>query len=104
MHGCELFIRTVQKAISCCDLFSALFTKDEASRRISEPSDGPLFSGQPEEGDLASGKIYVLRSKSDHPVVSANREVLHKIGVTGSKVESRIANARLDPTFFDGRC
>ena len=41
-----------------------------------------------------------LRSKSDHPVVAANRDVLHKIGVTGGKIETRIANARLDPTFL----
>ena len=48
----------------------------------------------------ASGTIYVLRSKSDHPVVAANRDVLHKIGVTGGDVSRRIANARLDPTFL----
>lgn len=50
--------------------------------------------------DLASGKIYVLRSKSDDPVVAANRDVLHKIGVTGGMVETRLANAKLDPTFL----
>jgi hypothetical protein len=32
--------------------------------------------------------------------VAANREVLHKIGVTGGKVETRIADASLDPTFL----
>ena len=42
----------------------------------------------------------MLRSKSDHPVVAANRDVLHKIGVTGGDVERRIANAKLDPTFL----
>ena len=30
----------------------------------------------------------------------ANRDVLHKIGVTGGRVETRIANASLDPTFL----
>ena len=50
--------------------------------------------------DLASGTIYVLRSKSDHPTVAANREVLHKIGVTGGDVARRIANAKLDATFL----
>ena len=34
------------------------------------------------------------------PIVAANRDVLHKIGVTGGKVETRIANAKLDPTFL----
>jgi hypothetical protein len=42
----------------------------------------------------------VLRSKSDHPIVAAHRDVLHKIGVTGGDVARRIANARLDPTFL----
>jgi len=47
-----------------------------------------------------SGTIYVLRSKSDHPYVAAHRELVHKIGVTGSDLAARIANARLDPTFL----
>ena len=59
-----------------------------------------LFAEESAEDDLASGTIYVLRSKSDHPVVAANRDVLHKIGVTGGKIETRIANAKLDPTFL----
>jgi len=50
--------------------------------------------------DLASGTIYVLRSKSDHPLISENREIVHKIGVTSGSVERRIANAKLDPTFL----
>lgn len=41
-----------------------------------------------------------MRSKSDNPTVAAHRDVLHKIGVTGGKVEARIANASLDPTFL----
>lgn len=74
--------------------------KDEAGRRITDPSAGPLFAGESEEGDLASGTIYVLRSKSDNPVVAASRDVLHKIGVTGGDVKTRIANAKLDATFL----
>jgi hypothetical protein len=74
--------------------------KDEAGRRITEPTAGPLFADENDDGDLASGTIYVLRSKSDHPVVAANRDVLHKIGVTSGDVERRIANAKLDPTFM----
>ena len=74
--------------------------KDEASRLISEPSAGPLFSDLADDEDLASGTIYVLRSKSTHPVITENRDVIHKIGVTGGKVEKRIANAKLDPTYL----
>ena len=74
--------------------------KDEAGRRISEPNAGPLFAEESGDDDQASGTIYVLRSKSDHPLVVANREVLHKIGVTGGDVPRRIGAAKLDPTFL----
>lgn len=86
----NLLLRSLQRALY----------KDDASRRVSEPSAGPLFASENEADDLASGTIYVLRSKSDNPVVVANREVLHKIGVTGGDVSKRIANAKLDPTFL----
>ena len=86
----DLLISSLQRALQ----------KDEHGRRISDPSAGPLFSGEASEADLASGKIYVLRSKSDHQVVSENRDVLHKIGVTGGSVEKRIANAAHDATFL----
>jgi hypothetical protein len=48
---------------------------------------------------LESGTIYVLRSKSDHPVVAANRDVFHKIGIPAGKVDTRIGSARLDQPF-----
>jgi hypothetical protein len=86
----NLLMRSFQRALH----------RDETARIITNPVAGPLFAKQPTEGDLASGTIYVLRSKSDHPVVAANRDVLHKIGVTGGKVETRLANAKLDPTFL----
>ena len=74
--------------------------KDEAGRRITEPDSGPLFAGERDDGDQASGTIYVLRSRSDHPLVAAHRDVLHKIGVTGGDVARRLGNTRLDPTFL----
>lgn len=74
--------------------------KDEASRRVSEPSAGPLFSGEVEDGDTESGTIYVLRSKSDHPLIKEHQDVIHKIGVTGGDIKKRIANAKLDPTYL----
>src|SRR5271157_3430338 len=64
----DLLMRSLQRALH----------KDEAGRRITDPVAGPLFAGDNAEGDLASGTIYVLRSKSNHPVVAANRDVLHK--------------------------
>ncbi len=94
----NMLMRSLQRALH----------KDEAGRRITDPEAGPLFvredrspfSGESDDSDLASGTIYVLRSKSDHPIVTANRDVLHKIGVTGGDVAKRIANAKLDATFL----
>lgn len=74
--------------------------KDEAGRRITEPSAGPLFSDVIEEGDIESGTIYVLRSNSSHPYITEHRQLLHKIGVTGGKVETRIANAAIEATYL----
>jgi len=86
----NLLLRSLQRALY----------KDEAGRRITEPSAGPLFAGENDESDQASGTIYVLRSKSDHPAVVANRGVLHKIGVTSGDVRRRFGAAKLDPTFL----
>lgn len=77
--------------------------KDEAARRITDPDMGPLFSDSLEEGDLESGTIYVLRSLSENPYVAEHRDVIHKIGVTGGKVETRIANAEHDSTYLLAR-
>lgn len=80
-------------------LQSALY-KDEKGRRITEPEAGPLFTARPEPELLESGTIYVLRSKSKHPYIVENRNLIHKIGVTGGDIKIRIANAKLDPTFL----
>lgn len=74
--------------------------KDETARRITDPDMGPLFSDSLEEGDLESGTIYVLRSLSDNSYVAEHRDVIHKIGVTGGKVETRIANAENEATYL----
>lgn len=74
--------------------------KDDTSRRITSPDLGPLFSDQLEDGDQESGTIYVLRSYSNNPYVSEHRNLIHKIGVTGSCVEKRIANALHDATYL----
>ncbi len=86
----NMLMRSLQRALN----------KDEAGRRITDPVAGPLFSGESADGDQASGTIYVLRSKSDHPTVAANRKLVHKIGVTNSSIERRLAGARLQPTFL----
>ena len=86
----DILMRSLQRALN----------KDEASRRITDPSPGPLFSDEIEEGDMEAGTIYVLRSKSDHPLIKEHRDFIHKIGVTNGNIERRISNAKLDPTFL----
>lgn len=69
-------------------------------RRLIKIDAGPLFGNAPEPDDIESGTIYVLRSLSDHPFVAEHRELIHKIGVTGGKVEARIAGANKDATYL----
>ena len=42
----------------------------------------------------------MLRSKSEHPFIAEHRSLIHKIGVTGSDVKSRVAGAKKDPTYL----
>lgn len=86
----DLLLRSLQRALN----------KDKASRRITKPDFGPLFSDIAAADDIPTGTIYVLRSKSEHPFIAQNRTILHKIGVTGGDVHSRIANAKHDPTYL----
>lgn len=86
----DLLLRSLQRGLY----------KDETGRRITDPIAGPLFGRESQEDDLESGTIYVLRSKSDHPDVAAHRDLIHKIGVTGGAVETRIAQAATDATYL----
>ena len=86
----ELLQRSLQRALH----------RDKVARLVSEPSAGPLFGDTMEPDDIESGTIYVLESQSDHPYVAQHRGLIHKIGVTGGKVETRIAAAKDDPTYL----
>jgi hypothetical protein len=86
----DVLLRSLQRALH----------RDEAGRRITDPVAGPLFAGEVEPDDLPSGTIYVLRSKSTDPAIAQHRDVLHKIGVTGNDVKTRIADARNDATYL----
>lgn len=86
----DLLLRSLQRALY----------KDETGRRLTNPEMGPLFGDMQEPDDIESGTIYVLRSLSSHPFVAEHRELIHKIGVTGGKVESRIAAADKDATYL----
>lgn len=86
----NLLMRSLQRAL----------TKDDAGRRITDPSAGPLFGTAAEEGDQRTGTIYVVSSLSDDPWITERRDLFHKIGVTGGSVERRIADAENQPTFL----
>ena len=86
----DLLMRSLQRALY----------KDETGRRLTDPGAGPLFGDTLEDDDIVSGTIYVLQSESDNPYIVDHREIIHKIGVTGGKVETRIANARNEATYI----
>ncbi len=87
----NLLLRSLQRA----------FYNDPDARRLASPESGQLsFGGELEPDDVESGTIYVLRSLSDHPYIAQHREVLHKVGVTGGKVETRIGNAESEATYL----
>jgi hypothetical protein len=88
-------------------------------RRVTPGNDGPLFTGRQdieyrqgrddgaqksvtviEGGDLVTGEIYIVRSLSTNPAVSALEGRLFKIGFTTGNVEERILAAKDDPTFL----
>lgn len=87
----NLLLRSLQRA----------FYNDAAARRLVSPEGGQLsFSDELEPDDVESGTIYVLRSLSGHPYVAQHRDLIHKIGVTGGRVETRIANAENEATYL----
>ena len=55
---------------------------------------------KPKNQSSTGGIIYVRRSKSDLTAVAQNRDLQHKIGLTGGSVKKRVANAKLGPTFL----
>ncbi|WP_185634307.1 GIY-YIG nuclease family protein [Burkholderia contaminans] len=89
----DLLQRSFQKALY----------RDDAPRRLRKKDVGSLFSGEWQDDDVQSGTIYVLRSLSDDPRIAPYRQVIHKIGVTGGKVETRIADAENDATYLLGK-
>ncbi len=86
----RMLLRSFQKALSL----------DEGARIISNNDFGPLFSSIKEKDDQLTGTIYVLRSKSSHPYILENRQLIHKIGITTNTIEKRISGAKLSPTYL----
>ncbi|SDU28028.1 T5orf172 domain-containing protein [Pseudomonas pohangensis] len=89
----DLLLRSLQRALY-------KDSEGRAGSRLIKVDAGPMFSDSAEPDDIESGTIYVLRSQSSHPFVTEHRELIHKIGVTGGKVETRIAGANKDATYL----
>ena len=47
-----------------------------------------------------TGVLYVLRSLSEDPYISENRDMVHKIGFTKNSVDARLSTARWHPTYL----
>ena len=65
----DILLRSFQRALY----------KDTAGRRIRDPVAGPLFASIADATDSESGTVYVLRSKSDHPLISRNRDAFTRL-------------------------
>lgn len=89
----NLLLRSLQRALY-------KDSEGRAGSRVIPISDGPLFAGTVEPDDIGVGSIYVLRSRSDHPFIAEHRELIHKIGVTGGKVEARLVGAENHATYL----
>ena len=85
----NMLMRSLQRALN----------KDDAGRRITEPNAGPLFSNIVGDEDREAGTIYVVRSKSALPKIAANRDLIHKIGVSGN-LDKRFANAAQEASYL----
>lgn len=66
-----------------------------------EPHTATILLFDPDSGRplcVIDGNIVTTLSK--HPFVAEHRELIHKIGVTGGRVETRIAGAEKDATYL----
>lgn len=87
----DIKFRTITKNLSV-DGYSIIDCSDMSSEELEKH-----FTLN--EKDVASGTIYVLRSKSTRPEIAAIKD-LYKIGFTVTSVESRTANAKNEPTYL----
>jgi hypothetical protein len=83
--------------------FASLLYNDENGRRITDPIAGPLFSAEPDEGDVQTGHIYVARTLSKEDHIARYAQQMLKIGVTGGDIHRRVSDAINDPTFLLAR-
>ena len=94
--------------------FARVLFEDESGSQIVSANTGfpvninashvdlPIFGGDLElaDEDVVTGQIYVVKSLSTDAQIKSLDGKLFKIGFTTQKIESRIANAAIDPTFL----
>lgn len=80
--------------------FRKSLNDDQTARVVQRRGLGALDPDWESDKLALSGSIYVARSLSTDPAIAAERNILHKIGVTSQDVRRRIADARNDPTFL----
>lgn len=82
-------------------LGKSLYNNGKMITNTYEDIEQDLFvnAGLVEEGDLPSGWIYVLKSKSSNPQI-ANIKDLYKIGFASNSVDERIKNAKNEATYL----
>ena len=80
----------------CKNLYSSGYTVQDLSD-ISDDELKQMFAIT--SADVESGMIYVLRSLSSNPDISSIKN-LYKIGFTTVPLESRLANAKNEPTYL----
>lgn len=87
----DIKYKTITKNLSVTG-YSVIDTSDMSAEEFEQ-----YFT--PNDRDVESGTIYVLRSKSSRPDIAAIKN-LYKIGFTVTSVENRIANAKNEPTYL----
>ena len=80
----------------CKNLYSSGYTVQDLSD-VSDDELKQMFAIT--SADVESGMIYVLRSLSSNPDISSIKN-LYKIGFTTVPLESRLANAKNEPTYL----
>ena len=86
----NMLMRSLQRSLN----------KDEAGRRITEPTAGPLVLGSDDRRGRSKRHDLCPAKQGRSSACRENRELVHKIGVTNISVEKRIAGAHLQPTFL----
>ncbi len=87
----NILLQTLRKGV-VSDGYAVSETEDEANGKFFNNTD--IL-----QEDKVTGYIYVLKSLSEDPKISEQKD-LYKIGFTTNKVENRIANAEHDPTYL----